>query len=105
MKKILYDNQMFTFQRFGGVTRYFADLIYNLPQNEFVGELPMYFCENHYVTHTYCREYKKLSFPENYRIRRRIYQLVNRIKRFTHYVPADTIFSTQHTTAPTSCRL
>ena len=29
MKKILYDNQMFTFQRFGGVTRYFADLIYN----------------------------------------------------------------------------
>ena len=25
MKRILYDNQMFTFQRFGGVTRYFAD--------------------------------------------------------------------------------
>ena len=33
MKKILYDHQMFTFQRFGGVTRYFADLMYNLPQN------------------------------------------------------------------------
>ena len=32
MKKILYDNQMFTLQRFGGVTRYFADLMYNLPQ-------------------------------------------------------------------------
>ena len=36
MKKILFDNQMFTFQRFGGVTRYFADLIYNLPADEFV---------------------------------------------------------------------
>ena len=61
MKKILYDNQMFTFQRFGGVTRYFADLLYNLPSNEFVGELPMVFCENHYVTNTYGREYRTLS--------------------------------------------
>ena len=79
MKKILYDNQMFTFQRFGGVTRYFADLLYNLPSNEFVGELPMVFCENHYVTNTYGREYRTLSFPENYRIRRRIYQIANRV--------------------------
>lgn len=79
MKKILYDNQMFTFQRFGGVTRYFADLIYNLPENEFLGELPMCFCENHYVTSTYGREYKSLGFPKNYRIRRRIYQLANRV--------------------------
>ena len=79
MKKILYDNQMFTFQRFGGVTRYFADLIYNLPKDEFEGELPMYFCENHYVTETYEQEYKSLGFPKNYRIRRRIYQPVNRV--------------------------
>ncbi|MBR5150245.1 MAG: glycosyltransferase family 4 protein [Bacteroidaceae bacterium] len=79
MKKILYDNQMFTFQRFGGVTRYFADLLYNLPSNEFVGELPMVFCENHYVTNTYGREYRTLSFPKNYRIRRRIYQIANRV--------------------------
>ncbi len=79
IKKILYDNQMFTFQRFGGVTRYFADLLYNLPSNEFVGELPMVFCENHYVTKTYGQQYKTLSFPENYRIRRRIYQIANRV--------------------------
>ena len=79
MKKILYDNQMFTFQRFGGVTRYFADLIYNLPKDEFKGELPMYFCENHYVTETYGQEYKSLGFPKNYRIRRRIYHPVNRV--------------------------
>lgn len=77
MKKILYDNQMFTFQRFGGVTRYFADLIYNLPQGEFVAELPMRYCENHYVTATYGQEYGKFSFPANYRIRRRLYALFN----------------------------
>ena len=78
MKKILYDNQMFTFQRFGGVTRYFADLMYNLPANEFVSEIPMYYCENHYVTETYGHEYKTLSFTQNYRIRRQVYSLVNR---------------------------
>ena len=77
MKKILYDHQMFTFQRFGGVTRYFADLMYNLPQNEFMADVPMKYCENHYVTETYGNKYDKLPFPENYRIRRRLYELAN----------------------------
>lgn len=77
MMKILYDNQMFTLQRFGGVTRYFADLIYNLPQNEFEGRIPMKFCENHYVTKTYENNYSSFGFPENYRVRRRLYQFVN----------------------------
>ncbi len=77
MKKILYDNQMFTFQRFGGVTRYFADLMYNLPANEFVADVPMKYCENHYVTDTYGQKYKSLTFPSNYRLRRRIYSCFN----------------------------
>lgn len=77
MKKILYDHQMFTFQRFGGVTRYFADLMYNLPQNEFMADMPMRYCENHYVTETYGHKFDRLSFPENYRIRRRLYELAN----------------------------
>ena len=78
MKKILFDNQMFTFQRFGGVTRYFADLIYNLPSAEFEASLPMSFCENHYVTETYGGKYSSFSFPRSYRLRRRLYQPVNR---------------------------
>ncbi|MBR4847888.1 MAG: glycosyltransferase family 4 protein [Bacteroidaceae bacterium] len=77
MKKILYDHQMFTFQRYGGVTRYFADLMYNLPQGEFTADAPMKFCENHYVTETYGKKFDKLSFPKNYRIRRRIYEMAN----------------------------
>lgn len=77
MKKILYDNQMFTFQRFGGVTRYFADLIFNLPQDEFGASLPMKFCENHYVTVTYGKKYRTFTYPRNYRWRRRLYQLAN----------------------------
>ena len=78
MKKILYDNQMFTFQRFGGVTRYFADLMYNLPGNEFTSAVPMRYCENHYITETYGHEYEKIGFPRNYRLRRLIYSFVNR---------------------------
>lgn len=78
MKKILYDNQMFTLQRFGGVTRYFADLMYNLPADEFTSGIYMRYCENHYVTETYGHEYEKITFPDNYRLRRQIYTLVNR---------------------------
>ncbi len=78
MKKILYDNQMFTLQRFGGVTRYFADLMYNLPVDEFVSEIPMRYCENHYVTETYGHKYEVIKFPPNYRLRRRLYQMFNR---------------------------
>ncbi len=78
MKKILYDNQMFTFQRFGGVTRYFADLMYNLPDGEFAFDMPIRYCENHYITETYGRKCEKITFPNNYRIRRRIYQIINK---------------------------
>ena len=78
MKKILFDNQMFTFQRFGGVTRYFADLMYNLPADEFTADIPMRYCENHYVTETYGHRYETITFPKNYRFRRRMYMLVNR---------------------------
>ena len=74
----MYDYQMFTFQRFGGVTRYFADLMYNLPDGEFAADAPMKYCENHYVTNTYGHKYDTIPFPANYRVRRRIYSLFNR---------------------------
>ena len=89
MKKILYDNQMFTFQRFGGATRYFADLIFNLPADEFVAELPMRFCENHYVTETYGRKYETMPFPASYKMRRRIYKVVNRLCAWRAVVKGD----------------
>ena len=78
MKRILFDNQMFTLQRFGGVTRYFADLMYNLPADEFVADIPMRYCENHYITETYGRRYGNIGFPKNYRLRRQLYMLANK---------------------------
>ncbi len=78
MKKILYDNQIFTFSHYGGAARYFSDLIHNLPQSEFVPELPMHYSENHYITETYGHIYKKISFPCSKWFRNRIYSSVNR---------------------------
>ena len=99
MKKILYDNQMFTSQRFGGVTRYFADLMSNLPADEFVSEIPMRYCENHYLTETYGRKYESIDFPGSRIVRRKIYKIVNRhyswkaVKRGNYDIFHPTYFS------------
>ena len=76
MTKILFDHQMFSMQRFGGITRYFADLIYNLPFG-FTGDLVLKYSENHYITKTYKQNYKKIDQIENFRIKRRFYYMVN----------------------------
>ncbi len=78
MKKILYDNQMFTLQRFGGVTRYFASLIRNVPKEEFMCEMPMQYSENPYISDVNGNSYNKITIPGIYNIRHRIYKLVNK---------------------------
>lgn len=46
--KILYDHQMFSYQKFGGITKYYVELMKNLsPKTEF--ELSVLFSENHYL--------------------------------------------------------
>ncbi|RGZ03074.1 hypothetical protein DXA15_00475 [Parabacteroides sp. AM58-2XD] len=46
--KVLYDHQMFSMQKYGGITRYFSDLIFDLPLG-YEGELPILYSENHYL--------------------------------------------------------
>jgi glycosyltransferase involved in cell wall biosynthesis len=46
--KILYDYQMFSIQKFGGVTRYFCELIKNLPE-EHQFHLSLIFSDNHHL--------------------------------------------------------
>lgn len=76
MLKILYDHQMFSMQKFGGVTRYFADLIYNLPE-DFEKEIAMQYSENHYITKTYNQTYNSTNCIKNFRIKRRVYYFMN----------------------------
>lgn len=76
MIKILYDHQMFSMQKFGGVTRYFADLIHNLPEG-FEKEIAMCYSENHYITKTYKQTYNSKDCIKNFRIKRRMYYFMN----------------------------
>lgn len=76
MIKILYDHQMFSMQKFGGVTRYFADLIFNLPEG-FEKEIAMQYSENHYITTTYDQKYSSTDLIKNFRIKRRLYYFMN----------------------------
>lgn len=46
--KILYDHQMFSYQRFGGITKYFVELIKNMP-TESQCHLSVLFSENQYL--------------------------------------------------------
>ncbi len=46
--KVLYDHQMFSLQKYGGVTKYFCELIKNLPKNcEY--DISVAFSDNHYL--------------------------------------------------------
>lgn len=46
--KILYDHQMFSYQKFGGITKYFVELMKNMgPEHQI--KLGLLFSENHYL--------------------------------------------------------
>lgn len=76
--RILYDHQMFTMQKFGGVTRYFCDLMTNLPKG-YEYELPIKFSENHYLLNELVSGCKEISFISSFRVKRRIYYFFNNL--------------------------
>lgn len=45
--KILFDHQIFASQKYGGVSKYFAELLYNLPEGSW--DLPSFLSNNEYV--------------------------------------------------------
>lgn len=50
MLNVLYDHQKFTTQRYGGISRYFANLIHTIGSDpEFDYQLGVLYCENHYI--------------------------------------------------------
>lgn len=76
--KILYDHQMFTLQKYGGVTRYFFDLITNLPHG-YEYELPIKFSENQYLSDGLSSRCKNISYISSFRVKRRIYYFFNNL--------------------------
>ena len=73
--KILFDHQIFSSQRFGGISRYHVELIKNL---DVQWDIPVFFSNNFYL-----KEIKKV--PEflpskNFQGKNRILEIINRIK-------------------------
>lgn len=66
---------MFSLQKFGGVTRYFCNLIENLP-NYIEYELPVKYSENHYLPEIK-EDIKSFSPILSFRVRRRLYYYLN----------------------------
>ncbi len=88
--KILYDHQMFTMQKFGGVTRYFAELITCLPPDIEACMPQSIWSDNYYLRETVNKPVKQLGFPNNFRVKRRIYYFMNnfaahKLARKKHY--------------------
>lgn len=82
--KILYDHQMFTMQKFGGVTRYFAELMACLP-NGFEACLPSgLWSDNYYLSDTVGYPSRVLDRPKNFRLRRRVYYFMNTKRTIRH---------------------
>jgi len=74
--KILYDHQMFSMQKYGGVTRYFCDLMNNLP-SWVESELGVEYSENQYLRESGNIKLKDLSLTSNFRVNRRVYSFLN----------------------------
>jgi hypothetical protein len=75
--KILYDHQMFSIQKYGGVTKYFCELIINItPENEY--KLSVLFSANHYLKEDK-KIFNKIYLPipdKNFRLKGRIKNLI-----------------------------
>lgn len=75
--RILYDHQMFTMQKFGGVTRYFAELMACLPSDFTACMPPTVWSDNYYLQEIVGQQTRQLSRPHNFRLKRRIYYFLN----------------------------
>ena len=58
---ILFDHQAFEMQKFGGISRYFYELIENLPLHS---ELSLRLTTNHYLREGACRPFQGMYVPE-----------------------------------------
>lgn len=59
--RILYDHQIFSSQKFGGVSKYFCELMKNIPL-EYQFQLSVLFTDNHYLKEDYSF-FKKTTIP------------------------------------------
>lgn len=92
--KIYYDHQMFSLQKFGGITKYFAQLMTHLPDG-IDATIATCYSDNIYLNELGF-ETKQFGFPHNYRVKRRLYYVLN--DRFHRQKLRKTDFDIYHPT-------
>lgn len=80
--KILYDYQMFSIQKYGGITRYFCEIIKNLPTG-FEPYLPLLFTENQHANQNR-NLFKRTTFIPSQQFKGKFY-LKNFLNYLNHY--------------------
>jgi glycosyltransferase involved in cell wall biosynthesis len=84
---ILYDNQIFTTQKFGGISRYFYELIRNL-DNDITYELPIYLSNNQYIANKDISKHFSFFSTVEFRGKQRVMNIANKFA-FWHVVKRD----------------
>ena len=77
--KILYDHQIFTSQKYGGISRYFYELVRELDNiSEVEYEIPLLVSNNHYISDKRFVDYIELLPNKQFRGKHRIFKLINK---------------------------
>lgn len=78
--KILYDHQIFTLQKYGGISRYFYELVreFNTMQN-IDYEISLLLSNNYYISDKKFVNYIDLLHQKNFRGKHRIFNLLNKL--------------------------
>jgi hypothetical protein len=73
MVNVFFDNQVFKFQKFGGISRYFAELIDGLRHTKDISVIPdFFFSDNKHLRYKKLTKFNKLNDSRNFRGRKRI---------------------------------
>ena len=80
--KILYDHQIFTSQKYGGISRYFYELIRELDNiSEVEYEIPLLVSNNHYISDKRFVDYIELLPNKQFRGKHRIFKFLNKLNK------------------------
>lgn len=86
--KILYDHQIFTWQKYGGISRYFYEIIRGIDGIQDISyEVPLFVSNNHYISDKKYIKYVDLLSNIHFKGKNRMFKLLNK---------TNTIFKLKH---------
>ncbi len=94
--KILYDHQTFTLQKYGGISRYFYEMIKYLSANSSDVGVALYFSNNHYISDNNTIKHFKFLKQYEFRGKQRLNMFVNKL--YSIYIVKQQIFDIFHPT-------